>query len=168
MSPGATLHVAPLALKTMAYVTAEARQQLLDSLAAATDDIGVALGALGDAYEQLDETSADQLEDVLFGPVQAAYGRAKRTHAEFADRHGLPRRTFAAPPSGAPSRGVKGFLDQAVGAVVKADAELGELQDSMLPVEVGDAELRAGMSEVRRQLDDVAANARHFVSRLGR
>jgi hypothetical protein len=152
----------------MAYVTAEARQDLLDALAAATDDIGVALGALGDAYELLDDVSAEQLEDVLFGPVQAAYGRAKRTHAEFADRHGLPRRTFASPAPGAPSRGVKGFLDQAVGAVVKADGELGQLQDSMLPVEVGDAELRAGMAEVRRQLDDVGAHARQFVSRLGR
>ena len=86
----------------MAYVTAEARQDLLDALATATDDIGVALGALGDAYELLDDVSAEQLEDVLFGPVQAAYGRAKRTHAEFADRHGLPRRTFASPASGAP------------------------------------------------------------------
>jgi hypothetical protein len=152
----------------MAYVTAEARQDLLDALAAATDDIGVALGALGDAYELLDDVSAEQLEDALFGPVQAAYGRAQRTHAEFADRHGLPRRTFASPAPGAPSRGVKGFLEQAVGAVVKADGELGQLQDSMLPVEVGDAELRAGMSEVRRQLGDVAANARQFVSRLGR
>jgi hypothetical protein len=152
----------------MAYVTAEARQDLLDALAVATDDIGVALGALGDAYEQLDDASAEQLEDTLFGPVQAAYGRAKRTHAEFADRHGLPRRAFASPAPGAPSRGVKGFLDQAVGAVVKADGELGQLQDSMLPVEVGDAELRAGMAEVRRQLADVATHARQFVSRLGR
>jgi hypothetical protein len=152
----------------MAYVTAEARQDLLDALATATDDIGVALGALGDAYELLDDVSAEQLEDTLFGPVQAAYGRAKRTHAEFADRHGLPKRTFASPPSGAPSRGVKGFLEQAVGAVVKADGELGQLQDSMLPVEVGDAELRAGMAEVRRQLGDVAAHSRQFVSRLGR
>jgi hypothetical protein len=152
----------------MAYVTAEARQDLLDALATATDDIGVALGALGDAYELLDDVSAEQLEDTLFGPVQVAYGRAKRTHAEFADRHGLPKRTFASPPSGAPSRGVKGFLDQAVGAVVKADGELGQLQDSMLPVEVGDAELRAGMGEVRRQLGDVGAHARQFVSRLGR
>jgi hypothetical protein len=152
----------------MAYVTAEARQDLLDALATATDDIGVALGAIGDAYELLDDVSAEQLEDTLFGPVQAAYGRAKRTHAEFADRHGLPKRTFASPPSGAPSRGVKGFLEQAVGAVVKADGELGQLQDSMLPVEVGDAELRAGMAEVRRQLGDVAAHSRQFVSRLGR
>jgi hypothetical protein len=152
----------------MAYVTAEARQDLLDVLATATDDIGIALGALGDAYELLDERSADQLEEMLFGPVQVAYGRAKRTHAEFAERHGLPTRTFASPAPGAPSRGVKGFLDQAVSAVVKADAELGELQDSLLPVEVGDAELRAGMSEVRRQLGDVATHARQFVSRLGR
>jgi hypothetical protein len=152
----------------MAYVTAEARQDLLDALAAATDDIGVALGALGDAYELLDDVSAEQLEDALFGPVQAAYGRAQRTHAEFADRHGLPRRTFASPAPGAPSRGVKGFLEQAVDAVGRADRALAELQDSMLPVEVGDAELRAGMSAVRRQLGDVAANARQFVSRLGR
>jgi hypothetical protein len=152
----------------MAYVTAEARQDLLDALAAATDDIGVALGALGDAYELLDDVSAEQLEDALFGPVQAAYGRAKRTHAEFADRHGLPRRTFASPAPGAPSRGVKGFLEQAVDAVGRADRALAELQDSMLPVEVGDAELRAGMSAVRRQLGDVAAHARRFVSRLGR
>jgi hypothetical protein len=152
----------------MAYVTAEARQDLLDALAAATDDIGVALGALGDAYEQLDDATAEQLEDTLFGPVQAAYGRAKRTHTEFADRHGLARRTFASPTPGAPSRGVKGFLEQAVDAVGRADRALAELQDSMLPVEVGDAELRAGMSAVRRQLGDVSGRARQLVSRLGR
>jgi hypothetical protein len=152
----------------MAYVTAEARQDLLDALAAATDDIGVALGALGDAYEQLDDATAEQLEDTLFGPVQAAYGRAKRTHTEFADRHGLARRTFASPAPGAPSRGVKGFLEQAVDAVGRADRALAELQDSMLPVEVGDAELRAGMSAVRRQVGDVSGRARQLVSRLGR
>jgi hypothetical protein len=152
----------------MTYVTAEARQDLLDALAAATEDIGVALGALGDAYEQLDDATAEQLEDTLFGPVQAAYGRAKRTHTEFADRHGLARRTFASPTPGAPSRGVKGFLEQAVDAVGRADRALAELQDSMLPVEVGDAELRAGMSAVRRQLGDVSGRARQLVSRLGR
>ena len=152
----------------MAYVTAEARQDLLDALAMATDDIGVALGALGDAFELLDDTTAEQLEDTLFGPVQAAYGRAKRTHTEFADRHGLPRRPFASPSPGAPSRGVKGFLDLAVDAVGRADHALAEVQDSMLPVEVGDAELRAGMSEVRRQLGDVTGQARQLVSRLGR
>jgi hypothetical protein len=152
----------------MAYVTAEARQGLLDALAAATDDIGVALGALGDAYELLDETSAEQLEDLLFGPVQVAYGRAKRTHSEFAERHGLPRHAFAAAPVGAPSRGVKGFLDQAVDAVTRADTALAALQDSLMPVEVGDAELRAGMAEVRRQLAEVTGHARQFMRGFGR
>jgi hypothetical protein len=152
----------------MAYVTAEAQQELLDALAAATDDIGLALGALGDAYELLDDTTADQLEDLLFGPVQVAYGRAKRTHSEFATRHNLPRHEFTSPPSGAPSHGVKGFLDLAVEAVERADFALASLQDSMMPVEVGDAELRAGMSEVRRQLSDVSGHARQFMRGFGR
>jgi hypothetical protein len=152
----------------MAYVTAEAQRELLDALAAATDDIGVALGALGDAYELLDDTSADQLEESLFGPVQHAYGRAKRTHSEFATRHNLPHHDFTSPPSGAPSHGVKGFLDLAVDAVTRADSALASLQDSMMPVEVGDAELRAGMSEVRRGLSDVSARARQFVRGFGR
>jgi hypothetical protein len=152
----------------MAYVTAEAQREMLDALSGATDDIGRALGALGDAYELLDETSAEQLEDQLFGPVQVAYGRAKRTHAEFAARHNLPRHDFAAPPSGAPSHGVKGFLDLAVEAVERADAGLAGLQDSLMPVEVGDAELRAGMAEVRRQLAEVSGHARAFLRRFGR
>ena len=45
----------------MAYTTAEARQQLLDDLAHAVDEIGVALAALGGAYELLDEHTADRL-----------------------------------------------------------------------------------------------------------
>lgn len=152
----------------MTYDTATARQELLDGLATAVDDIGAALGALGDAYELLDETTAERLEESLFGPVQSAYGRGKRTHSEFADRHGLPRRTFGSPTPGAPSRGVKGFLDQAVDAVRRADDALATLQDSLMPVEVGDAELRAGLSDVRRQLGDVGLHAREFTSRLGR
>ena len=51
----------------------------LDSLGAATEEIGFALAALGAAYEQLDEQNADRLKDVLFGPVQVAFGRAKST-----------------------------------------------------------------------------------------
>jgi hypothetical protein len=60
----------------MAYVTAEARQELLDTIAEAADELASAIAALGDAYEQLDERAADTLEDQLFRPVQAAYGRA--------------------------------------------------------------------------------------------
>ena len=152
----------------MAYATTEARQQLLDEVASAIKLIGTALGALGDAYEQLDERSADQLEEQLFRPVQVAYGRAKRTHAEFAARYRLRGRTFAPVSSGAPSHGVRAFLDTAVTAVGRADAELAELQDSMLPVDVGDQELRAGLAEVRRLLGDIAARSESLVRVLGR
>jgi hypothetical protein len=150
------------------YSTAEARRELLEEVAAATDDLGVALAALGEAYEHLDEVSADRLEEALFRPVQAAYGRAQRTHAGFAERVGLPTRTFVQPPAGHPSQGVRGFIDTAVSATTRADDRLGELQDSLRPVEIGDAELRAGLSEVRRLIGDVPARARALTRGLGR
>ena len=152
----------------MAYVTAEARQELLDAVAEAIDEIGVALAALGDAYEQLDERSADTLEEQLFRPVQVAYGRAKRTYADFASRYGLRARDFTPSFSGAPSHGVKGFLEGAVEAVAEADELLISLQDSLKPVEVGDPELRAGLAEVRRLIGDLEPRARQFVSLFGR
>jgi hypothetical protein len=152
----------------MAYSAAEARRELLDEIALATDAIAVALAALGEAYEQLDEVNGDRLEAELFRPVQTAYGRARRTHAEFARRHGLPERTFEPAPGGHPSQGVRGFVDAAVDAVDRADRTLSALQDSLRPVEVGDAELRAGLSEVRRLLADVRARARGFTRTLGR
>jgi hypothetical protein len=101
----------------MTYVSQEARQQLLDTVAEATDEIGVAIAALGAAYEQLDDDTADTLEEELFRPVQAAYGRARRTHSGFAERHGLPTRTFEPASAGLPSQGVRGFLDRAMEAV---------------------------------------------------
>jgi hypothetical protein len=152
----------------MAYIASEARKELLDTLGEAIDDIAAALAALAGAYEQLTTVPADRLEEQLFGPVQAAYGRAQRTHAGFAQRHGLPRRTFSPAAQGLPSTGVRGFIDNAVGAVDEADAVLAELQDSMMPVEVGDAELRAGLAEVRELLGDIPARARGFTRTLGR
>ena len=126
---------------------------------AATDDLGAALAALGEAYEQLDEASGDRLEEALFRPVQVAYGRAKRTHAEFAARVGSPGGPSCS-PSPDTRRRASGFIDGAVSAMTRADDRLGELQDSMRPVDVGDAELRAGLSEVRRLIDGVPARAR--------
>ena len=152
----------------MAYVAAEARQQLNDDLARAVDELGLALAALGAAYEQLDVDSADRLEEQLFRPVQAAYGKARRTHSGFAERHGLQGRTFETASAGLPSQGVKGFLDNAVEAVGKADAAIAEIQDSMMPVEVGDTELRAGLAEVREAMAQVRLNAREFVRTFGR
>jgi hypothetical protein len=152
----------------MAYASQDARQELLDTVAEATDEIAVALAALGAAYEQLDERNADRLEEELFRPVQVAYGRARRTHAGFAERHGLPGRTFSPASAGVPSQGVRGFVDRALEAVEAADTTLAELQDSMRPVEVGDAELRSGLAEVRALLGQFPERAHAFTRTLGR
>jgi hypothetical protein len=152
----------------VAYDSGQARQELLDDVASAIDDIGLALAAIGAAFEALDDYNAERLEEELFRPIQLAYGRAKRTHSEFAGRHGLPTRTFDSASAGLPSQGVKGFLDAAVNATVRADRTLAQLQDSMRPVEVGDAELRAGLSEVRRLIADAPRRANELVRGLGR
>jgi hypothetical protein len=152
----------------MTYTTAEARQQVLDALAAAADEIAFSLAFLSEAYEHLDEYAAERLEEELFQPIQAAYGRTKRLHAAFAERYELPGRTFQSPSPVAPSSGTKGLVEAAVAAAGRADGVLIELQDSMLPVEVGDVELRAGLAEVRELVGGVRSRARELVRRLGR
>jgi hypothetical protein len=152
----------------MAYTSVEGRQQLLDSLSEAIDEMGVALASLGAAYEQLDEQTADRLEDELFGPVQLAYGRLKRTHAQFAERHGLASGAFDVQEPGIPSTGAKGFIDLAVDAVGRADGALAGLQDSPVLLEVGDAELRAGVTEVRELIGGLRQRSRELVRTLGR
>jgi hypothetical protein len=152
----------------MATADAEAQQEILDALAAAAEALAEAVAALGVAYEQLDERRADELEERLFRPVQRALGRAKRTRAEFAARHALGHASFTDAALHAPSTGVKGLIDSAVESVRGADAELIALQDSFLPVEFGDAELRAGLSEVRELIGGVPQQAREFVRTFGR
>jgi hypothetical protein len=152
----------------MVQTAGEARQQLLDTVAEATDQIGVALAALGAAYEQLDETSADTLEEQLFRPVQLAYGRARRIYADFAARHALTSREFETRSAGLASTGAKGFIDAAMVAVGRADNALATLQDSMLPVEVGDPELRAALADLRELVGTLEVRARELVRTLGR
>jgi hypothetical protein len=43
-----------------------------------------------------------------------------------------------------------------------------ELQDSMMPVEVGDAELRAGLAAVRSSVEEARERARDITRTLGR
>lgn len=152
----------------MPYSTADARQDLLDAVADAIDELSRALAALTEAYELLDERKADELEESLFGPVQAALGRARRTYEGFGRRHGGELRAFdrAAPP--APSAGVKARLDEVVSAVNGADATLSTLQDSMLPVDVGDPQLRAGLAEVRELIAGIPARTRALARTFGR
>lgn len=150
------------------YSTLDARQQLLDSISDAAGQISVAIASLSEAYELLDEQTADRVEEQLFRPVQAAYGRIKRAHSDFAGQHGLARADFAPAIAGAPSMGARGFLDAATAAIGQADQTLATLQDSMLPVEVGDPELRAGLEEVRELLGHLGARARELERTLGR
>jgi hypothetical protein len=152
----------------MAFTTAEGRQELLDTVAQAANELGLASACLAEAYEQLDERSGDTLEDECFRPVQIAYGRAKRTHTEFAARHGLQTGTFEQQPAGLASQGEVAFVERAVESAAAADRTLAGLQDSMLPVEAGDEQLRAGLKAVREPLGTLPGKALEFLRRLGR
>jgi hypothetical protein len=152
----------------MAYSAGEARRQLLDDVAEATDQLALALASLGEAYEELDESTADQLEEELFRPVQSAYGRLRRTHAEFAERYRLPGRAFDRSSGGVHSADPRVYVERAVEAIETADHGLADLQDSMMPVEVGDRELREGLSDVRGAIAELPARARRLMRAQGR
>ena len=79
----------------MTYTNAQARQRLLDAVAKAIDEIAFALAALGEAYEQLDEQSAERLEQELFKPVQAA--SAARSAPTTSLPHATSSRTSSSP-----------------------------------------------------------------------
>lgn len=152
----------------MAYTTAEARAGMLEEIGQAADQLGLAIACLNQAYELLDENAADRLETDLFRPVQLAYGRLQRTHVEFAGRTGGAPRAFAPQSAGAPSQGAKAFIERAVSSAATAGQLIAALQDSMLPIEVGDPALRAELADVRSRLDVLPARARELLRTLGR
>jgi hypothetical protein len=152
----------------MSYTTAEGRAQVLEDLGDAIEELALSLACLGEAYEQLDEQGGDRLEEQLFRPVQVAYGRAQRTYAEFAERNGLAPRTFAPRGPGAAAQDPRVFVERGVDAAALGGQIIADLQDSMLPVEVGDAPLRAGLAEVRELVDGLRASAREFSRSVGR
>jgi hypothetical protein len=146
----------------------EARRELLDEIAQAIDRVALALASAGEAYELLDDDTADRLEQHLFRPLQAAYGGLQRTHSEFAGRHGQPAQKFAPRTAPAATHGPRAPIDDASRSAGEADALISELQDSFAPVEYGDAPLRAGLAEARRQLVEAQSGARELVRTLGR
>jgi hypothetical protein len=89
-------------------------------------------------------------------------------HTEFAGRHGLEAGASEEQPTGLASQGAAVFIQRAVEAVGAADRTLAGLQDSMLPVEAGDEELRAGLKAVREPLGGLPGKAREFLRVLGR
>jgi hypothetical protein len=152
----------------MTVTTLEARQRVLDDLADATDQIALAIACLTEAFEQLAVDAAEQLEDELFRPLQKADGRAKATRSGFAARVGMRAPGAQMPDAGRSSQGVKEFIERAETASAEADRILAELQDSMIPIESGDAELRAGLGDVRELLARVPDPARRLQRELGR
>ena len=152
----------------MAITAVEARAKILDDLGAAIEQVALAVASLGEAFEQVPDGAAERLEDTLFRPVQRAYAVGKRTHAGFAARHELPTAAFELPSPGLGSQGVASLLEQAVVASADADRRIAELQDSMLPVESGDGELRSGLADVRELLGPIPTSAREFQRTLGR
>jgi hypothetical protein len=151
----------------MSYTMADGRRQLLDDLAAAAEQLGEALAGLTEAYEHLDDDAADRLEAQLFRPVQAAYGTAKRSHTEFAARYEVSAGPLGQPRQGLPTD-ARAAIERAVDAIQGADVTLANLQDSLLPVEVGDPELRAGLSQVRSLIAPLPARSRDVIRTLGR
>jgi hypothetical protein len=152
----------------MARTALEDKRQILDELAAAVDQLALALACLGEAFELLAVDAAERLEADLFRPAQRAYAQAKRTHDRFAERAALPNREFETPSPGVSSQGASAFIQRAVAASGEADRMIAELQDSMLPIESGDAELRKGLSDVRELLDRLPRTAVLFLRTLGR
>ena len=102
------------------------------------------------------------------GPSRSPTAARSAPTPAFAERHGLPGRTFEPSTAGRASQGAKSFLDTAVEAVEEADHLLVEIQDSMMPVEVGDAQLRAGLAEARELVGPLAERAHELVRVLGR
>jgi hypothetical protein len=151
----------------MSYAAQSGRKQILEDSAHAAGRLADALTAVGEAYEQVDEQTAARIEQSLFHPLQAAYGQLKRTHAEFAARYGLEGGAF--PPAQTPLPGdPRRMLELAAEAIQAADDTLAALQDSLLPVEVGDEVLRAGLSRVRILIAPLPHASVRFVRSLGR
>jgi hypothetical protein len=81
---------------------------------------------------------------------------------------GWPRASSSRSRAGIPSTGVKRFIDHTVTAGRAAGGTLATLQDSPMLLEVGDVELRKGLTEVRELIDEITPRARELVRRLGR
>lgn len=152
----------------MSYTNEEGRERILSDLDRAARQLELALSYLSDAYELVDEALADRLEEQLFLPVQAAFGRARRTHTEFARRYALPDTREPGASEGAHPHDPRDLIEGAAETLEQADSWIAELQDSMLPVEVGDPLLRAGLSETRELIAPLPAHARELIRTLGR
>jgi len=152
----------------MSYSSEDARRQLLEDLGEAADQLGLALALLGEAYQEVDEATGETLEEQLFRPVRSAYATARRTSTGFAERHGLSSPAVEAASAPAYSGDPRVHLQRALEATERADQMIAEMQDSMLPVEVGDRELRDGLTMTRELISAVPSQGRQLLRMIGR
>jgi hypothetical protein len=151
----------------VSYSTESGRQQILEDAAAAAYPLSSALAAVSEIFEQLDEPTADRMEAIVFKPLQGGYGQLRRTLTEFATRSKLDPPEFHEPPVALPS-GAHAVLEHIAEWAGEADQIIAELQDTLLPVEVGDPELRAGLSGTRTQIAPVPGAVVQLLRTLGR
>ena len=116
----------------------EARQELLDDLATAIDELAIALAVFGAAYELLDETAPPTAWRRAVSPVadrlrprEAPLRRLRRPLLAQAPHLQATERVLG-------SQGVRAFLERAVRSHRRGRQAFVELQSSMMPVEVGD------------------------------
>jgi len=152
----------------VAYTNLEGREGLLAPLGEVADELGATVAFLGAAYEQVDDQTADRLEEALFVPAQRAYGRAKRAHSEFAARHDLPGRGFSPPAEPPAAMRARELIESAAATAERVDEALATLQDDQALVEVGDVELRSGVAAVREDAGVIPRRARGLLRMLGR
>ena len=152
----------------MPVSTREARERIVGDLGSAAEPLSLGVACLGEAYEQLSVMAADRMEAELYGPMQRAFGRTKRTRSQFASRTGIDVEEPAEPLPGRASQGAKSFVERAAGAASQADGLIADLQDTGYAIDAGDAELRAGLAEIRDLLGPVPGAARNFLRTLGR
>jgi hypothetical protein len=152
----------------VSYSSEDARRQLVEDLGSAAAQLELALASLGEAYQEVDEATGERLETQLFRPVRSAYATARRTATGFAERHRLPAPEFDPAAAPAYSGDPRVHLQRALDATEGADRAIAEMQDSMLPVEVGDRELRDGLTRTRELISAVPGEGRQLLRMIGR
>ena len=124
--------------------------------------------SLGDAYEWLDEQTADRMEDEIFRPAQAAYGRAQRTHAAFSERHELTRSHFdEAGHTGHPGD-ARGAIERAAASLTEADAILATFRIRCCRSTSAIRSCAPGSRAVRELIAPLPHQARQLLRMLGR
>ena len=152
----------------MAYTNAQAREQLLAELAAAADEVGLALACLGEATSSSTRPPPSASRTSCSARSRRPTGRRSAPTPNSPAGTGLPEHEFEAARPQVREHDASAIMERAAAAVSRADLALATLQDSMLPVDVGDPPLRAGLEQVRMALADTSRRTREITRTLGR